>query len=243
MRAGHHEGVRIPLAAEFTAFGSAHLVALAVLVAVVPLLIVVGRRRRTSDPTDRLGKVLAVALLLVTVPLQILYFTPTYWNLHTTLPIQLCDLASVVSAYALWTQRWWAAGLIYYWGLTLTVQAIVTPSLDSAPDNPVFWLYWGMHLGTVWAAFYLTWGRGVRPDWRSYRFAVLTTTVWAVSVFCFNLVADTNYGFLNHKPSTASILDLLGPWPWYVALEIVIVCSVWALMTWPWVRMRRSAAA
>jgi hypothetical integral membrane protein (TIGR02206 family) len=235
--------VTVPLAAGFTAFGPAHVVALVVMVAVVPVLVVVGRRRRTSDPGDRLGTAFAVGLLLVTIPLQVVYFTPGYWDLDTTLPIQLCDLASLVSAYALWTHRWWAAGLIYYWGLTLTIQAILTPSLTSAPGNPVFWLYWGMHLGTVWAAVYLTWGRGLRPDWRSYRVAVTVTTCWAAAVYCFNLVADTNYGFLNRKPSTASILDLLGPWPWYVAAEIVIVWSVWALMTWPWVRaLRRSAA-
>lgn len=227
----------VPLATEFTAFGSTHLVALAVMVAAVPLLVVVGRRGRTTDPTDRLGKVFGVALLLVTIPLQILYFTPAYWNLDTTLPIQLCDLGSLVSAYALLTHRWWAAGLIYYWGLTLTVQAILTPNLRSSPENPVFWLYWGMHLGTVWAAVYLTWGRGLRPDWRSYRLTVGVTSVWAVAVFCFNVLAGTNYGFLNRKPSTASILDLLGPWPWYVVLEIAIICSAWALMTWPWDRL------
>ena len=26
----------------------------------------------------------------------------------------------------------------------------------------------------------------------------------------------------------------LGPWPWYVAVEIALVAIVWALMTLPW---------
>ena len=177
-----------PLAAEFTAFGSAHLAALAVLVLVVPVLVVLGRRRRTSDPTDRLGKVFAVALLLVTIPLQVVYFTPDLLEPRHTLPIQLCDLASVVLGVR-------AVDPPVVGGLP---DLLLGPDADHAGDpdarprprpsgNPVFWLYWGMHLGTVWAAVYLTWGRGLRPDWRSYRFAVATTTVWAVSVFCFNL--------------------------------------------------------
>ena len=37
----------------------------------------------------------------------------------------------------------------------------------------------------------------------------------------FDLATDTNYGFLVHKPSTASLLDYLGPWPVYVVAEIV----------------------
>jgi hypothetical integral membrane protein (TIGR02206 family) len=57
-----------------------------------------------------------------------------------------------------------------------------------------------------------------------------------VTVYAFNVVVGTNYGYLNAKPSAASALDLLGPWPWYVLNEIVIVAVFWALITWPWAR-------
>ena len=221
-------------ASGFTAYGTSHLVAIAVLVVGAALLVAVGRGRRDSDPDDRFGTVFAAAILLVTVPLQIVYFTPEYWSLSRTLPVQLCDLASLTAAYALWTHRWWATALTYYWGLTLTPQAIATPDLAATFPEPVFLLYWAMHIGTIWAAVYLTWGRGLTPDWGGYRFAIAVTAVWAVGVFVLNLMLDTNYGYLNDKPGSASILDLLGPWPWYLAAEIVLVASVWALATWPW---------
>ena len=221
-------------ASGFTAYGTSHLVAIAVLVVGAALLVAAGRGRRDSDPDDRFGKLWAAAILLVTVPLQIVYFTPEYWSLSRTLPVQLCDLASLTAAYALWTHRWWATALTYYWGLTLTPQAIATPDLAATFPEPVFLLYWAMHIGTIWAAVYLTWGRGETPDWRGYRFAIAVTAVWAVEIFVLNLLIDTNYGYLNGKPGSASILDLLGPWPWYLAAEIVLVASVWALATWPW---------
>jgi hypothetical integral membrane protein (TIGR02206 family) len=93
----------------------------------------------------------------------------------------------------------------------------------------------------VWAAIYLTWGRGMRPTWRSYRFTVIATLVWAAVTFVFNVIAGTNYGYLNSKPPTASILDVLGPWPIYLLAEVAIVLIVWALMTLPWERIRRRA--
>ncbi|QBR92248.1 TIGR02206 family membrane protein [Nocardioides euryhalodurans] len=226
----------LPLAAAFTPYDASHVGALVVLVVGAVVLVVVGRRLRGRDPADRLGRAMAVAMLATTLPLQVLYFTPDYWNVQKTLPIQLCDLASFVSAYALWTHRRWAVGLTYYWGLTLTTQAILTPDLDSAFPDPIFLLFWGMHVGTVWAAIYLVWGRGVTPDWRTFRVAVLATAGWAAAVFTLNVLAGTNYGFLNRKPSAASALDLLGPWPWYVLLEIAIIVAAWALATWPWVR-------
>lgn len=36
------------------------------------------------------------------------------------------------------------------------------------------------------------------------------TAVWAVGVFVPNVLLDTNYGYLNDKPGSASILDPLG---------------------------------
>ena len=69
------------------------------------------------------------------------------------------------------------------------------------------------------------------------------TLVWAAFAFTFNVIAGTNYGYLNRKPPTASVLDVLGPWPVYLFAEITIVAIVWALMTWPWVRIRQRASA
>ena len=80
----------------------------------------------------------------------------------------------------------------------------------------------------------------MRPDWRSYRFTVAVTAVWAAVTFTFNRIAGTNYGFLNWKPSTASLLDVLGPWPLYIFTAAALILIVWALMTWPWERMRSS---
>ncbi|PVG81780.1 TIGR02206 family membrane protein [Nocardioides gansuensis] len=222
---------------EFTPYDTSHLGAVAVMALGIVALLVAARR--LDDPGDRLGKALAIAILATTLPLQALYFTAGYWNPQTTLPVQLCDLASLAAVYALWTHRWWATALTYYWGITLTSQAVITPDLATPFPDPVFLLFWAMHIGTIWAAVHLTWGRHVRPSWRGYRFAVVTTAVWAVAVFCLNVAAGTNYGYLNAKPSKPSVLDLLGPWPWYVAAEVVIILAVWALLTWPWERRVR----
>ena len=50
----------------------------------------------------------------------------------------------------------------------------------------------------------------------------------------FNSAFDTNYGYLNAKPSAATAIDLLGPWPWYLLSELAVVAVLWALITLPW---------
>jgi hypothetical integral membrane protein (TIGR02206 family) len=230
-----------PLSAEreFTAYGPSHWTVLALLLLGAALLVWLGRRQ--TDAQARLfGRVFGTAILAVLG--AALVSDLTHPNIAGLVPLQLCDLAELVGAYALWMQRHWAFTLVYYWGLALSTQALLTPDLG-APDFPshVFLSFFSLHLLVVWTAVYLTWGRRNRPTWRDYRFAVVTTLGWMAFTIAFNTIAGTNFGYLNDKPPTASILDLFGPWPVYLLTEIAVVAPVWALMTWPWERARRNA--
>ena len=223
-------------ARQFTAYGPSHWATIAVFVIGAVLLVWVGRRQ-TERQARRLGRVLGGGdrrHIRRNADLR-------HWSRRRidSVPLQLTDLATVAAAYALWSQRHWAYALTYYWGLVLSTQALISPALKS-PDFPhyQFLAFWAIHLLVVWAAIYLTWGRGMRPTWRSYRLAVVVTAVWASVTFTFNRIAGTNYGFLNRKPSTASLLDVLGPWPWYIFTATALILIVWALMTWPWERKR-----
>jgi hypothetical integral membrane protein (TIGR02206 family) len=229
---------------EFLAYGPSHWVVLAVFAIGAALLVWIGRRQ-TESQARLLGRVLAaliVATFIVALVRKLIH--PT---LDGSVPLQLCDVAELTAAYALWSQRHWAYALTYYWGLTLSSQALITPDVGTpetgAPDFPhhLFRTFFTLHVLVVWAPIYLTWGRGMQPRWRSYRIAVIATLVWAAFTFTFNVIAGTNYGYLNRKPPTASLLDLLGPWPVYLLTEATIIAIVWALMTWPWERTRRHA--
>jgi hypothetical integral membrane protein (TIGR02206 family) len=227
----------LSLAREFSAYGPSHWAVIAVFVIGAGLLIWVGRRQ-SERQARRLGRILGAVTALIYAAILVYILTPPTLD---SVPLQLTDLATVVAAYALWSQKHWAYALTYYWGLVLSTQALISPALQS-PDFPhyQFLAFWAIHLLVVWAAIYLTWGRGMRPDWHSYRIAVAVSAVWAVVTFTFNSFAGTNYGFINRKPSTASLLDVMGPWPWYVFIGTALIVTVWALMTWPWERMRSS---
>ena len=74
------------------------------------------------------------------------------------------------------------------------------------------------------------------PTWRSYRFVLALTTLWAAAIIVLNAVLGSNYGYLNAKPVTHSLLDILGPWPWYVMVEAVLIAVGLASIIWPWNR-------
>lgn len=215
-------------------YGAAHLTMLALFVAGLPVAVVLGRRDRRTAGTGT-TRALAVVLLVVAVASQLLDIL-TRFEVGVSLPLHLSDLAWMTAVVALWTRWRWAVALTYFWGLVLTTQAIVTPSLGEDFPDVRFFAFWALHLIVVWAAVYLVWGLGLAPRWHEYRLALAVTLGWAAGAYAFNLVADTNYGYLVRKPSSGSVLDLLGPWPVYLLAEVVIVAGIWALMTWPWAR-------
>jgi uncharacterized membrane protein YwaF len=62
-------------------------------------------------------------------------------------------------------------------------------------------------------------------------------------VLCLNAALGSNYGYVNGKPSEATVLDVLGPWPLYVVVEMAVVLVGWALITLPWTGVPRRRAA
>ena len=223
----------------FEAFTAEHLGIVAGFLVVCVVVALVGRRHRGTAQELRFRRGFALLIPCFTLPLQALQLTPSDYDVGTSLPLQLCDFAWIAAIVALWTRHWTATALVYFWGLTLTVQGIITPALSNPFPDPRYIGFWGMHFCTVWAAVYLTFGLRVPVTWRSYRFAVLVTACWAAAVMTFNAFVGTNYGYLNRKPAAGSLLDLFGPWPGYVVVEVALALVIWALMTWPWTRTRR----
>ena len=230
----------MPVAAtRFESFSGQHVALLGLFVVGAVLLVLLGRRHRSTSSSRLTRRVLAVGLVLAAVPNQLYVLSPDRFSAGSSVPLELCDLAWMTAVWALWTRAPLPTALTYYWGLTLTVQGIVTPSLGHEFPDAQYFVFWGKHLLVVWSALYLTLGLGLGPSWREYRWAVFVTGVWAVLVYGFDEAFDANYGYLVRKPDSASLLDAFGPWPVYLLVSMGILVAGWALITWPWVARRR----
>jgi hypothetical integral membrane protein (TIGR02206 family) len=216
----------------FTAYSPSHLVVLTLFAVGTIVLLVAGPRLRGTPGERTVSLGLAWGNLVFGVASSVLALFP--FRVHHSLPLQICDFAWVVVAWALLTHRALPTALTYYWGLTLSVQALVQPTLTQAFPDPNFFAFWGKHVLIVWGAAYLCLSLRHGPDWTAYRRAVAWTLAWLVAVLCLNALLGSNYGYVNGKPSEATVLDVLGPWPLYVVAEMAIVMVGWALITLPW---------
>src|SRR5690606_13199832 len=142
------------------------------------------------------------------------------------LPLHLTDAATVAAVVALWTRGALAFELTYFWGLTATVQALLTPDLREGLPHYRAWWFVIAHAGVVVAAVVLAWGQRRTPRPGAVRRAVAWSLAVTGLAAAGTVAFGGNYMFLRRPPSRDSLLDLMGPWPWYIpaaaALAIVL---------------------
>lgn len=225
---------------DFRSFTPLHLVTLLGVAAAIALLVGAGRAWRGTTRERWLATAVAAAILLLRAGVFLWNLLPPRLSLARSLPLHICDLAAICSAFALLSSRRWLASIAYFWGLALSLQGLLQPDLDAGPGALAFWLFWLHHALIVGAAFYVVFVRGFRPTLGDLRLAIGAGLAYVVVVFVVDLLLDVNYGYLGRDlPSQPTILDWLGPWPWRVLAMVALGAAVMVLLWLPW---RRAAA-
>src|SRR3712207_9205348 len=97
-------GVTALVVPRFEAFSLEHLALIAGFLVVAVALAFVGRGHRGTPSETRFCRGFALLIPCFTVPMQVLQLLPAEYDLGTSLPVQLCDLAWVAACIALWTR-------------------------------------------------------------------------------------------------------------------------------------------
>ncbi len=214
-------------------FSPEHIAAI-VSTALGALLLAIVPRRLSPGNGRRLARAVALVILAGFVVEQTTYVARGDWSARVNLPLQLSDAVTLVAVGALWrARRGLLTELVWFWGLTATLQAVLTPDIDETFPDVLFFTYFATHGGVVLAASLLVLGlRHVPRRWALWRVYALTAA-FAVLAAIGCLATGGNYMFLRRKPAAGSILDPLGPWPWYVlaaaALGLVMLLVLEAL--------------
>jgi len=157
-------------------------------------------------------------------------------EISNLLPLHLCDLAAFICAFALITRRPLLCELSYFWGLAGTLQGLITPDMGHEFPNPAYISFFLQHGVIVITAIVLPLGLGWRPRPHAAFKTYICLLIYAVVIFCINLILKTNFGFVMEKPDGASLLDVLGPWPWYIIWTLVIAAGIFYLLEHPFKR-------
>ena len=211
--------------------GVAHAAAAGLIALVAVGLTALVRARRGAAPAVRTG--LAAFLLAGALGYVLAEWRLGVLSARDFLPFHLCDFAIFVAALALLTRRQGVVELLWFWALTGTFLAIVTPAVSGSFPDWRWALYFAMHGGVIAAALVLVVGCGIRPRrgaaWRAFGW----TAAYAAVVAIVDLVTGANFLWLRAKPPQPTILDWLGPWPLYILAAGAIGLAGFHLLALP----------
>ena len=222
------------MAEGFRPFTLTHALAIATIAAAILLLVTAGRSA-SIDRRLRLERTLALVNAIFWVAAHGWWMLPPRFDPATSLPLHMCHVAQLLASIMLLAPKPWLRAIVYFWGIGLCTQALLTPSLRDPPTSMWFWAFWLEHGLLQAIAIYDLVVRRYRPAWRDYGIACAAALVYLAVVLPFDIALHTDYGFVGEpKPENPSILDLLGPWPERLVVIVVLVAAVMALLMLPW---------
>jgi hypothetical integral membrane protein (TIGR02206 family) len=185
------------------------------------------------------GRVLGLVLLAVAASWVVQSAVQGPWTAAGSLPLPLCDAALVVAGVACWWPHSLLVELTWFWGMAGTLQAVITPDLGVAFPHLLFFQYVVGHLGIVAAALYLVAGLRIAPRHGAVARTFAITVAYTALVGVADAATGGNYMFLRSRPATWSILNVLGPWPWYIPGAAAVALALLLLLDLPFRSSRR----
>jgi hypothetical integral membrane protein (TIGR02206 family) len=189
------------------------------------------------------SRVLACIVVLAEPSYWIRHAVNHTWSAGVDLPFQLSNAAEFVAAAALWWRTPFLVELTYFWGFSAVIQALLTPDLRERFPDPAYFSFYVGHGGVIVAALFLTLGHRITPRPGAPLRVFLASLAFTVVAAAANLVTNGNYMYLRQKPVAGSLLNFMGPWPWYVGTALILAVVFLALLNAPfWIARRRASA-
>ncbi len=210
----------------FVLFGSAHVGALIVVLLLNVALVYFGRR---LSPRGKkvVRYTLATVLILNEISWHLWNWVHGSWTLQTRLPLHICSALVLLSPVMLVTENYTIYEFAYLLGIAGSFQVLMTPDagIYGFPHYRFFQVF--LSHGLIFtSAIYMTLVEGFRPYPQSILRVIVIGNVYMALVAGVNALIGSNYLYIARKPETASLMDLLPEWPWYILyIELIgLVC-------------------
>lgn len=148
------------------------------------------------------------------------------WSAAYSLPLHLCDVAVILAGIMLLSKSKILFEITYFWGMGGSIQALLTPDLAYPFPHFMFFFFFVYHGAIITAILFKIFSENYTVLFKSIFRVFAFTNAYALAIAGVNLFTHGNYLFICRKPLNASLIDYLGPWPWYIiSLEAVAMLT------------------
>lgn len=207
----------------FKLFGKAHLLTILVMVMIGVLCLYAAKR---SEKFSRFFKYfLIINLIVMDISYRLwsgFYETHDYIGMFS---IHISSVSVILAIFTLYRFNQKIFDVLFYWGLILVPQAIITPGIYryGFPHLRFFHILW-IHFLVIYTVFYLLLIQNRKLSPFNLKRVLIITHLYGIFIFIINRIFDTNYMFIGKKASVPSLIQYLGPWPYYiVVLDIILI--------------------
>ncbi|CAG0956752.1 hypothetical protein PHYC_00508 [Phycisphaerales bacterium] len=195
-----------------------------------------GRRAQGTTAERRVRRGLVIVMWAFLVAYNGFWLWPSQFEIGRSLPLQMCDIVMLTAPLAIGFEIRWARALLYFWGLVLSTQGFIQPTLEQGPVHWRFWAFWIGHSIIVGSALYELIALRYRPTIKDLAIAVGAELAYLGAVTAINIPFGLDYGFVGPpNAETPPFIERLGPWPmrilWLALLVIGAQILAWA--AWP----------
>ncbi|OIK10225.1 hypothetical protein BIV60_21975 [Bacillus sp. MUM 116] len=224
----------------FRLFSLQHLLTIGIIFVLCILLFVMKNELKKNRIRRIFRFSLAVLLVVSDVSYHLWHIKEHTWSIRRDLPLHLSDLVVILAVVMLLSRSYKLFQFMYFAALGSSIQAILTPSLGKYSFPHFRYIeFFVSHGGVILACLFMVAAFHYRPTISSMWVTILLVNLYAICVFVLNKLLSANYLYIMKKPQSASLLDYLGPWPWYLlSLELVMILSFYILYSPFWIKGR-----
>ena len=218
---------------EFTNFTVAHFMPIIIVVGII--FLIYRFRKNISDMKNE--KIFRYIIAFALIISEVSY----YWRLIAMpslgpnpvdhLPISVCGWVAIFASYMVIGKSQTLFDISYFWALTGSIFALITPTVISftGPTRFRYYQFWTEHLVIYIAIFYMIFVHKMRPNKKSFLKAYIGIVLLAIIAYFANRLIGpgANYLFMARPEDTPSILDILPP---NFVLRLFVMASVITLL-------------
>ncbi len=225
---------------EFEMFSASHFIVLGILCAAVYGLFVFQEQLKALS-MKKWEWGIALFLLGIEGMYHIWMLQTGTWKGSHSIPLELCSISLFLAVALLLTHNKGIYEILLFTGLLGASQALATPYLNFDFPHFRFFHFFSVHLLLFCIPLYFTWVKGLKPTIYSVLKMAVFLNVLLPLVMLVNKWTGGNYLYLSHKPPSASLLDVLGPYPLYI-LSMELLAVAFSLVIWLLFRNKKAPA-
>lgn len=215
----------------FHMFSRIHLITIFSILSFIILIYLTRNMIKSRNKVDKyIRSVLAVIMMLAEISSYCWAIINGTFDLGSSLPLTLCGMNVYLAFILLINKSYPLYEVLFFMALLGSLQAVLTPDVEYNFPHIRYTQFFVTHGCVLITIFYMTFIYNFKPKLFSIIKSYVALVLYAIPVGIFNIFVHGNYMFLDHKPESPSLLNYLGPWPWYILVMLILVLPYFALI-------------